>query len=40
LEENIVVIPDAGHWVHFDKPYETIEYISNFISDIDKKNYI
>jgi pimeloyl-ACP methyl ester carboxylesterase len=34
-EQNVVVVPDAGHWVHFDKPLETISLISKFLDDID-----
>jgi pimeloyl-ACP methyl ester carboxylesterase len=36
-EGNVVVVPDAGHWVHFDKPVETIKLISGFLDDIDSK---
>lgn len=35
-KEKVVVVPDAGHWVHFDKPAETINLISGFLDDIDK----
>jgi len=31
----IVTVDEAGHWVHFDKPLETIELISQFIDQID-----
>uniref|UniRef100_A0A7S3FWF3 Uncharacterized protein n=1 Tax=Strombidium rassoulzadegani TaxID=1082188 RepID=A0A7S3FWF3_9SPIT len=37
-EENVVIVKDAGHWVHFEKPQETIELISRFLKDIDDKN--
>ena len=30
-EEQVVVVPEAGHWVHFDKPKETINLISSFL---------
>ena len=36
-EENVVVVKDAGHWVHFDQPQVTIEYISKFLDEIDSK---
>ena len=36
--ENIVVVEDAGHWVHFDKPLETIQHIKTFLDDIDSKS--
>ena len=36
-EENIDIIEGAGHWVHFDKPVETIESISKFLLKMDKK---
>lgn len=31
-EENIVVISNANHWVHFDNPEETLQAIKNFIN--------
>lgn len=34
-EENIDIIEGAGHWVHFDKPMETIESISKFLHKMD-----
>ena len=33
-EENIVML-DAGHWVHFDRPRETLDTIVNFLDRID-----
>ena len=36
-KDKVVIVPDAGHWVHFDKPEETIKLISSFLDDIDKK---
>ena len=38
LEDNVVIVKDAGHWVHFDQPEITIEHISNFIDEIDAQN--
>ena len=37
IEEAIVVVPGAGHWVHFDKPSETIKLVSNFLDEIDEE---
>lgn len=34
-EENVVTVEGAGHWVHFDKPVETLELINRFIKRID-----
>ena len=34
-EQDIVYIDGAGHWVHSDKPHETIHQITNFIDKID-----
>ena len=31
----VVTIPDAGHWVHFDKPLETVAVIEQFLKRID-----
>lgn len=36
--EDIVYIEGAGHWVHTDKPHETIREITKFIDRIDKIN--
>ena len=33
--KDVVTIEDAGHWVHFDKPVETINLIENFLKKID-----
>jgi pimeloyl-ACP methyl ester carboxylesterase len=27
-DENVVLVKDAGHWVHFDKPAETTDLLS------------
>lgn len=35
--EDVVTIEDAGHWVHFDKPLETIAVIDKFLKRIDVK---
>ena len=32
---DVVVIDGAGHWVHFDKPLETVKEISKFLQRID-----
>ena len=34
-EQDVVTIPEAGHWVHFDSPKETMEIISAFLQRID-----
>ena len=34
-DEEVQVVPDAGHWVHFDKPVETVQLISNFLAKVD-----
>ena len=34
-EENIRVVPKAGHWVHKEKPEETVELIGEFLDKID-----
>ena len=34
-KEQVVVVEEAGHWVHFDKPKETVGLISQFLSQID-----
>ena len=34
-EENIRVVPKAGHWVHKEKPEETAELIGEFLEKID-----
>eukprot|EP00347_Sterkiella_histriomuscorum_P019495 403341410 len=36
--EDIVVVNGAGHWVHFDKPLETIKHIAKFLDKIDSNN--
>jgi pimeloyl-ACP methyl ester carboxylesterase len=33
VEKDIQVIQNAGHWVHFDKPYEFIDAVSSFLVD-------
>lgn len=35
--DDVVVIEGAGHWVHFDKPFETINEISKFLTRIDEE---
>lgn len=38
--KNVIVIPGAGHWVHSEKPKETINAISDFLINLDSKtNY-
>ena len=32
---DVITIEDAGHWVHFDKPLETVELIERFLKRID-----
>ena len=34
-ETHVVTVDDAGHWVHFDKPVETIKLIGEFLDKID-----
>ncbi len=34
-KEDVVIVEDAGHWVHFDKPLETVELISKFLNKVD-----
>ncbi|CAI2374856.1 unnamed protein product [Moneuplotes crassus] len=36
-QEDIVYIEGAGHWVHADKPIETIKQISSFLDEIDQE---
>jgi pimeloyl-ACP methyl ester carboxylesterase len=36
LEKDICIIEGAGHWVHYDKPKETIIAIKDFLSRLDK----
>lgn len=33
-DENVIWL-DAGHWVHFEKPIETIKLVSEILSKID-----
>jgi pimeloyl-ACP methyl ester carboxylesterase len=33
--EDVAVVEGAGHWVHFDKPLETIKLIGRFLEQID-----
>ena len=35
-KDNVNVVEGAGHWVHFDKPLETIQLVSRFLKDIDE----
>ena len=38
--ENIVVIPNGGHWIHAEKPKITVSIIQQFLMDLDlKKKY-
>ncbi len=34
-DEHIIIVKDAGHWVHFDKPLETTRIISAFLKGVD-----
>ena len=34
-EEDIVIVEEAGHWLHSEKKQETIHSISGFIDRID-----
>jgi esterase len=34
-QKDIQIVADAGHWVHYDKPLETISLISEFIDKVD-----
>ena len=36
-EKDVVTIEEAGHWVHFDKPIETLDAIEQFLQKIDSK---
>ncbi|TNV85972.1 hypothetical protein FGO68_gene4011 [Halteria grandinella] len=36
-EDDVKIVADAGHWVHFDKPIETINLISEFLAKVDSK---
>ena len=33
--EDVVVIEGAGHWVHFEKPQETMDLVGDFLKRID-----
>lgn len=35
--ENVKIIKGAGHWVHADKPMETLDEILKFLKNIDNK---
>ena len=37
-QAEVVTVDDAGHWVHFDKPAETIALAAHFLEQIDLKN--
>ena len=32
---DVITVADAGHWVHFDKPVETVALINDFLQRID-----
>ena len=34
-KENVIVIPGAGHWVHAEKPKETVAAMSDFLLYLD-----
>jgi len=34
-QDDVVVVEDAGHWVHFDKPQETKQLINDFLFKLD-----
>ena len=34
-DDDVIAVEGAGHWVHVDKPHETIELISKFIDKVD-----
>jgi len=31
---NLAIIKDAGHWVHFDKPHEFLDNVSDFLGKV------
>jgi pimeloyl-ACP methyl ester carboxylesterase len=33
--DDVQIVEGAGHWVHFDKPLETIKLVSNFLDKLD-----
>ena len=35
---DVVTVEDAGHWVHFDKPIETVALIDQFLRRVDSGN--
>lgn len=37
-EENVIVVKGAGHWVHSEKPEETIVAISDFLLELDSES--
>ena len=39
-EADVVTIEDAGHWVHFDKPIETMNLVEQFLARVDKKSFM
>ncbi len=34
--ENFKIVPGASHWVHADKPKETLEILVSFLNSIDQ----
>jgi pimeloyl-ACP methyl ester carboxylesterase len=34
-EGDVAIVEGAGHWVHFDKPLETIQLIADFLKRVD-----
>lgn len=34
-DKNVVIVPGAGHWVHSEKPEETIVALSDFLLCLD-----
>ena len=34
-DKDVVTVEGAGHWVHFDKPIETVELIKKFLRRVD-----
>jgi Predicted hydrolases or acyltransferases (alpha/beta hydrolase superfamily) len=34
--KDLILIKDAGHWVHFNKPYDFIDNVSSFLQELSK----